>query len=767
MASATAVNPKLHRAAGNGQPKKPGAANTGGAQLHAVSAEIARLVQASQEGRLSERARTENFDGEAREMMHGLNLMLDAILLPIEEGNRVLAKISEGQIDELIANTYKGDHEKMKLAVNKVGTVLQGLHRELAQLTEAAHAGQLSERGHADRFHGAYADIVRGFNTVLDAVITPLNVAAGYIDRISKGQVPARITEGYRGDFNTIKDNLNTCIDSLAGLEEINRVLGKMAVNDYSLTVNGSYPGIFAELAASTNEALGRSKNAVRICGNIAAGEFKQDLADLKSTGRRSAGDTLIPAFIQMMESIAALVDDAEMLSRAAVAGNLNTRADASRHQGEYRNVVAGVNATLDAVIGPLNVAAKYVESISKGEVPGLIAETYQGEFNTIKDNLNTCVASLGGLHEVNQLLGKMAVNDYSSAIKGSYPGIFAQLATSAIEAQERVKAALRLVHAVAVGEFAHDLEELKRIGKRSENDTLMPNFIHMMEAIEALAADTQMLTGAAVAGKLATRADASRHQGDYRKIVQGVNEMLDAILLPIGEGNRILAQISAGKIDELIAQTYKGDHEKMKLAVNNVAVRAAGAAKGDGAADRSLEGRPALRARQAGTVPGGVCRDRARRQHHAGRDPAAHRRRQPHPGADLRRQDRRADRADLQGRPRKDEAGGQQRRRRAAGAAEGAGAADRSLEGRPALRARQAGAVPGRVRRDRARRERHAGCDSAAHRRRQSHSGADLRRQDRRADRADLQGRPREDEAGGQQCRPSCCRACTRNWRG
>ena len=54
---------------------------------------------------------------------------------------------------------------------------------------------------------------------------------------------------------------------------------------------------------------------------------------------------------------------------------------------------------------------------------------------------------------------------------------------------------------------------------------------------------------------------------------MQGVNAMLDAILLPIGEGNRILAQISSGKIDELIAQTYKGDHEKMKQAVNNVAV--------------------------------------------------------------------------------------------------------------------------------------------------------------------------------------------------
>ena len=57
----------------------------------------------------------------------------------------------------------------------------------------------------------------------------------------------------------------------------------------------------------------------------------------------------------------------------------------------------------------------------------------------------------------------------------------------------------------------------------------------------------------------------------------------------PIGEGNRILAQISDGKIDELIAQTYKGDHEKMKLAVNNVATVAAGPAEGTDAARRTL----------------------------------------------------------------------------------------------------------------------------------------------------------------------------------
>jgi methyl-accepting chemotaxis protein len=39
------------------------------------------------------------------------------------------------------------------------------------------------------------------------------------------------------------------------------------------------------------------------------------------------------------------------------------------------------------------------------------------------------------------------------------------------------------------------------------------------------------LLTKAAVEGKLATRADAAKHQGDFRKIVEGVNQTLDAVI--------------------------------------------------------------------------------------------------------------------------------------------------------------------------------------------------------------------------------------------
>jgi hypothetical protein len=251
--------------------------------------------------------------------------------------------------------------------------------------------------------------------------------------------------------------------------------------------------------------------------------------------------------------------------------------------------------------------------------------------------------------------------------------------------------------------------------------------------------------------GGLEERGKADQFEGVHREIVQGINDMLDAILLPIGEGNRILAQISSGKIDELIAQTYKGDHEKMKLAVNNVAVVVQGLQKELDAPDRRLLRRAALRARQAREFQGAYAEivrgvnamldaillpigegNRILAQISNGKidELIAHTYKGDHEKMKLAVNNVGC----------------------GAGAAKGTDAPDRGLEGRAALRARQAREFPGRLRRDRARRQRHAGRDPAAHRRRQPHSGPDLQRQNRRADRPDLQGRPRKDEAGRQQ---------------
>ena len=82
---------------------------------------------------------------------------------------------------------------------------------------------------------------------------------------------------------------------------------------------------------------------------------------------------------------------------------------------------------------------------------------------------------------------------------------------------------------------------------------------------------ETGGLIKASAEGQLSTRADAAKHQGDYRRIVEGVNQMLDEILLPIGEGNRVLTLIRGGNLRERVAVDCKGDHAKMKDSINGV----------------------------------------------------------------------------------------------------------------------------------------------------------------------------------------------------
>ena len=94
----------------------------------------------------------------------------------------------------MIAQTYKGDHEKMKLAVNKVAVVLQSLQKEMSRLTEASRQGQLSEPGKPQQFQGAYAEIVVGVNEMLDAILLPI----GEGNRILRRSQPAKSTNTSR-----------------------------------------------------------------------------------------------------------------------------------------------------------------------------------------------------------------------------------------------------------------------------------------------------------------------------------------------------------------------------------------------------------------------------------------------------------------------------------------------------------------------------------------------------------------------------------------
>ncbi|MDD4334949.1 MAG: methyl-accepting chemotaxis protein, partial [Desulfotomaculaceae bacterium] len=623
--------------------------------------EVGVVIGAGAEGKLDQRADADRTQGVWRKILRGVNDAMDGVISPLNVAAGYIERIAGGDIPPQITEEYKGDFNEIKNNLNTCIDVMNGLLKETENLIGAVGEGRLDTRGNAEAFTGGWGRLVGGMNEMVEAVAKPLKMAAEYVDLIAKGDKPPYITEEYKGDFNLIKNSLNTLIDTLSGLlketegliaaisegrldargntaalsgdwgrlvggmnemmeavakpvDELVAVMGRMAVNDYATNMTGDYAGAWNDLKDSTNNVYGRFVMIREVVDNVSRGSLI-DLDGLRKLGRRSENDELIPSFIRMMEAIQGLVEDANMLAAAAVEGKLDTRADAGRHSGDFNKVIDGVNKTLDAVIGPLNVAAEYIDRISKGDIPPKINETYRGDFNEIKNNLNTCIDSVNGLvqevdgliiavgegnleargnaaafagdwgklvsgmnglmaavaepvEELMAVLRQIAVNDLSNKMEKDYSGAWNDLKKATNEVCQRLNDTQRAVVKISNGDLT-EYEYFKKAGRRSEKDELIPGFIQMHEAIIKLVEDADMLAGMAVEGKLDTRADISQHAGEYRRVIEGVNKMMDAVVNPIHEAADCLKAMAEGHLDVRVTGIYQGDHAIIKNALN------------------------------------------------------------------------------------------------------------------------------------------------------------------------------------------------------
>jgi len=368
--------------------------------LQGLQKELARLTEASREGQLSDRGKPEQFQGAYAEIVRGVNNMLDAILLPIGEGNRILAQVSNGKIDELITQTYKGDHEKMKLAINTVASVLQGLQKELVRLTDASKDGQLSDRGKPEQFQGAYAEIVRGVNTMLDAILLPIGEGNRILGQISNGKIDELIAQTYKGDHEKMKQAINHVATVLQLLhKELDRLTD--ASKEGQLSDRGKpeqFQGAYAEIVRGVNTMLDAILLPIGEGNRILAQISNGKIDELITQTYKGDHEKMKLAINNVAEVLLTLQKMMARLTEAATEGKLAERGHPELVKGAYADIVRGVNSILDAVIGPLNVSAKYVEQISKGDIPAQITDTYHGDFNTIKNNLNTLIVAMNDI---------------------------------------------------------------------------------------------------------------------------------------------------------------------------------------------------------------------------------------------------------------------------------------------------------------------------------------------------------------------------------
>jgi methyl-accepting chemotaxis protein len=282
-----------------------------------------------------------------------------------------------------------------------IAKVLTALVNESKRLTAAAVEGKLETRGNPDLVTAEFRPIVEGVNATLDAVIGPLNVAANYVDRISKGDIPEKITDRYNGDFNTLKDNLNECIDAISGLiGGIQEMHDGQEAGDIEASVDASrYQGAYRQVAEGVNASVQvhveNILSILTVLGSYSAGDFAPILKKLP--GKQAIANEKIDL---LRSSIMSVITEITRMAKAAEEGELDTRADEAQYQGDYRQIIHGMNKTVEGVAVPLADISQVLQRMAGKDFSTFVDAEYPGAYGILRDNVNLVVKNMRGAIE-------------------------------------------------------------------------------------------------------------------------------------------------------------------------------------------------------------------------------------------------------------------------------------------------------------------------------------------------------------------------------
>ncbi|EKQ55078.1 MULTISPECIES: methyl-accepting chemotaxis protein [unclassified Clostridium] len=475
------------------------------------------IIEEMCEGHFAEKTNIHT-DDEIGQMSKALDFFADELKSKIIE---VMNNISKGDVSMDIS--LKDERDELAPALKKMVENIRSLVMDVNMLSMAAIEGNFDARADLSKHEGEFKRVIEGVNGTLDTIVDKVVWYEAIIDAIP---FPIHVTdnnmnwtymnksfENLLTNQGVIKDRksgyglacshagANICNTEKCGIKQLQKGkaesffewcgMSNKQDTSYLKNKNGENVG-YVEVVTDltpiirvsdyTKIEVKRLEENLKLLSNGNTNfDLKIQEADKYTEEVSEQFKGIYDSLEDVKNAVDNLIADAGMLSKAAIEGKLNTRADSEKHSGDFKRIVEGVNATLDSVITPLNVAAEYVDRISKGDIPEKITDTYYGDFNEIKNNLNNCI-----------------------------------------------------------------------------------------DNINALITDANVLSNAAMEGNLDTRADEAKHSGDFKKIVVGINELIEAMVAPIKDVIEGMTKLEEGNLQVSISENYKGEFGVLASSVNS-----------------------------------------------------------------------------------------------------------------------------------------------------------------------------------------------------
>lgn len=352
---------------------------------------------------------------------------------------------------------------------------------------------------------------------VTRSITRPVQAVAQCLDKISKGTIPAKITENYSNDLNQLKDNLNSGIDGLNGLIQQMRYMSEQHINgdiDVIMDVK-KFQGDFAEIAKGINDMVNGhidvNKNAMGVIKAFGEGNLAAPMEQLP--GKKAFINNVIEMTRQQLKNAAA---------DAAVAASIKTTLDSASV-----NVMMADN---DGIIRYMNTATESLMRRSESNMRKVLSQ-----FSADKIiGANFDIFHKNPSHQRNLL----------SNLRGTY------------------------VTQITVGDMIFKLSASPIYAPGGERIGTVLEWIDRTAEVFAENEIAKLVTEAA-AGDFSGRVTVEGKEGFYKQSAEGLNQIVSVSDSAINDVLRVLEAMEQGDMTQLISKEYQGVFGKLKENVN------------------------------------------------------------------------------------------------------------------------------------------------------------------------------------------------------
>ncbi len=241
-----------------------------------IERDVQSIVDTAKGGDLTQRISLTDKEGFYKNLSNSINELVDVNEQVIEDTVRVFSSLAKGDLNETITRDYKGSFNLLKEDANSIITMLkQVIEGDMQSMVNASLNGDLSKRIDLSDKEGFFHAMSSGINHLVESVDNIFNDVSAAMQSMSQGDLTQPITNVYFGQFDEIKQNINSTMTQLekvvTSLNEASDIVGSTS----------------REIADGNNNLSSRTESQAAALEETAA-----SMEELTSTVQNNAANT-------------------------------------------------------------------------------------------------------------------------------------------------------------------------------------------------------------------------------------------------------------------------------------------------------------------------------------------------------------------------------------------------------------------------------------------------------------------------------------------